>query len=377
MKVMLIFPIWDKYGASKSGIKLALTVAEAGHSVIIFAPIELRDSSLELTHPNIYVQFLRLPILRKSKIYSHKFPYYVFTLVLDSIKLRKRIMSHEPDVIHFVTLASISPVFLRLLKYPKSVTHLSVHELPHNSLERFLFSRTFKVFDVVTANSKFVSRAFTKPINVVISPSLDEEPALSISRSEELFPEVRPVRIACVGRINAWKGQKLAFRSFIKSRLDQHGAELFFFGTSLKGEEHFLDELKSLVADSAFKHLVHFMGEIDNVVEVLRVMDILLVPSTRPEPFGKVVLEGFASGCLVIASDSGGPAELIDDQITGLLHEIGSEASLTKKIDWAVQNKEASRRIAKCGNKAFLEGMMVNQELKYLEIWTAKLRVKR
>ncbi len=56
---------------------------------------------------------------------------------------------------------------------------------------------------------------------------------------------------------------------------------------------------------------IEFLGNLhaNEVANEMRRARILVVPSTWPEPFGIVVLEGLASGCYVIASSGGGLRE--------------------------------------------------------------------
>jgi glycogen synthase len=57
---------------------------------------------------------------------------------------------------------------------------------------------------------------------------------------------------------------------------------------------------------------------------------ILVVPSLEPEPFGIVVLEGLASGCLVVASRGGGLVEAVGPH--GVLFESGNPSALADAI---------------------------------------------
>ncbi|MEI2773108.1 MAG: glycosyltransferase family 4 protein [Candidatus Competibacter sp.] len=67
-------------------------------------------------------------------------------------------------------------------------------------------------------------------------------------------------------------------------------------------------------------------------IDLMRCCDILAVPS-RNEPFGIVVLEGWAAGKPVVATTAGGPREfvwhdvngfLVDANAGGMAHGIGS-----------------------------------------------------
>ena len=63
---------------------------------------------------------------------------------------------------------------------------------------------------------------------------------------------------------------------------------------------------------------VLWLGDREDVPAILAAVDVLLVPSWA-EPFGRVVVEGMAMGCLVAATSVGGPSEVIEDGVDGLL----------------------------------------------------------
>jgi len=58
---------------------------------------------------------------------------------------------------------------------------------------------------------------------------------------------------------------------------------------------------------------IHFSGSQPQheAAELLRQVEVLVVPSRWPEPFGIVALEGIASGCVILASDAGGLPEAV------------------------------------------------------------------
>ena len=71
-----------------------------------------------------------------------------------------------------------------------------------------------------------------------------------------------------------------------------------------------------LCGDLGVAGRVEFLGQVDNLEEVLPVADVLLLPSLH-ESFGLVALEAMACGAPVIASSGGALPEVLGD--TGLL----------------------------------------------------------
>jgi N-acetyl-alpha-D-glucosaminyl L-malate synthase BshA len=68
---------------------------------------------------------------------------------------------------------------------------------------------------------------------------------------------------------------------------------------------------------------IHFLGKQDEVYELLPLADLMIMPS-QMESFGLAALEAMACGVPAIATRVGGVPELIDDNVNGLLFELGN-----------------------------------------------------
>ena len=63
---------------------------------------------------------------------------------------------------------------------------------------------------------------------------------------------------------------------------------------------------------------VGFVGHRAEPADVFRALDVVVHASTRPEPFGRVIVEAMACGRAVVASRTGGAAELFEDGVSAL-----------------------------------------------------------
>jgi glycosyltransferase involved in cell wall biosynthesis len=131
--------------------------------------------------------------------------------------------------------------------------------------------------------------------------------------------------IGVVGQITPWKGQDDAIRALAEVHRRGLGARLlvvgrpqFVSGAERYDNEAFLDSLHRLTAELGLAGSVHFLGHHDDMPEILGALDLLLVPSWE-EPFGRVVVESMAMQVPVIATDIGGPAEILTDGDDGVL----------------------------------------------------------
>jgi glycosyltransferase involved in cell wall biosynthesis len=81
------------------------------------------------------------------------------------------------------------------------------------------------------------------------------------------------------------------------------------------------------------KH-VAFMGKVpvSRMIDLYDQSDVLIAPSIRPEPFGRTIIEGMARQCVPVASNHGGPVEIIKNGDTGFLFSTGDHKDLSQLI---------------------------------------------
>jgi glycosyltransferase involved in cell wall biosynthesis len=84
-------------------------------------------------------------------------------------------------------------------------------------------------------------------------------------------------------------------------------------------------------------------------------LDVLAVPSTSPEPFGRTILEAMASGTPVIATAHGGPLDIIEDGETGLLVPPGDPAALAVAIIQMAEEPGWRERMGEAGRAEVVE----------------------
>ncbi len=102
---------------------------------------------------------------------------------------------------------------------------------------------------------------------------------------------------------------------------------------------------------------IEFLGFVDHrkLFEKIKKSIAVIVPSLGYETFSLSIIEAFACGKPVIASNHGAMAELIEDGKTGLLFEPGNEIDLAEKINWAYSHKKEMMEMGKNARKEYEE----------------------
>jgi glycosyltransferase involved in cell wall biosynthesis len=168
----------------------------------------------------------------------------------------------------------------------------------------------------------------------------------------ELPPDVPLVGV--VGRLQPWKGQHklLAAQALLRGRgQDMH---LLVVGGDAYGlSTEYAESLPALVAELGLSDAVTMTGQVPDAGPYIERMDVL-VNASADEPFGIVLLEGMARGVAVVAVNSGGPTEIIEDGKTGLLARSGEPEDLAEALGAVLASKELRDSLARAGRERFL-----------------------
>jgi glycosyltransferase involved in cell wall biosynthesis len=126
--------------------------------------------------------------------------------------------------------------------------------------------------------------------------------------------------VALVGRVHFWKGQDYLIDA--AHRMKEAGFSDFralIVGDVFEGYESLRQTLRDRASSLGVAEQIVFCGFRSDVPAIVRDVDVLVVPSLLPEPFGLVSLEGMACGKPVIATAHGGAVEIVVDGATGYL----------------------------------------------------------
>lgn len=125
-------------------------------------------------------------------------------------------------------------------------------------------------------------------------------------RAASGIPDDVPL-VGSAGRIDTWKGVDVLLDAFPDVKRRCPDAHLAIAGGPVAGKESYAAALR---ARAATLPDVHWLGPRDDLPSVLADLDVFVLPSTEPEPYGLVAVEALASGTPVVMTDAGGPQEI-------------------------------------------------------------------
>lgn len=146
-------------------------------------------------------------------------------------------------------------------------------------------------------------------------------------------------RLLLTGRIVPPKGQLEAIQALeILQRSNPAGFELYLAGSIPQYDAgNYGLQLQNYIAAANLETHVHFLGDVQNISELRREIDIELVCSWC-ETFGRVTVEAMFAKIPVIGSNAGGTPEIIVDKQTGLLYPPHDAKRLAELILWCTEH---------------------------------------
>jgi len=162
-------------------------------------------------------------------------------------------------------------------------------------------------------------------------------------------PDADMVLLGVIGRLDPWKGHADLIEAM--AQVDSR-ARLWVVGDAAFGRHgNAKAELAAQAAALGLSDRVEFLGWRDDVPEILAALDLLVHPSSEPEPFGRSLAEAQASGVAIVATAAGGIPEVVEDQVTGLLVPPRDPAALASAINELVADPDRRAAMGVAGRE--------------------------
>ena len=214
----------------------------------------------------------------------------------------------------------------------------------------------------IVANSRYTARSWRDdrrgPPLYLAYPSTDLSRYAKARASGEVgrTHEGRPL-LGVVAQITPWKGQDVAIRTLAGLKHRFPAAQLMIIGeakflsrATRYDNRAYEEGLHRLVHELGLDDSVAFLGQREDVPELLANLDALLLPSWE-EPFGRVVIEAMAAGTPPLATSVGGTTEIITDRVDGRLLPPDREGPWIEAATELLADPEMCRRMAAEGRE--------------------------
>lgn len=155
--------------------------------------------------------------------------------------------------------------------------------------------------------------------------------------------------VGIVGRLEEWKGQTVFLRAVSQLRRSHPDVRYAIVGGAVLGwEGTYPNRLRELAAELGISDVVHFAGHREDVYAWFDAFDVA-VHASLGEPFGLVLVEAMALGKPVVATNLGGPTEIVEQGKSGLLVAPGDEAELAGAVARILDDPDLAARLGRGG----------------------------
>lgn len=255
-------------------------------------------------------------------------------LSLAGVQVRRAAARHRADVVHANSIRA--GIVLALAGPMRAAKLVHVRDcLPPGVVSTATLRLIAATATTVIANSRYTAEAVRgvapgARLEVLYNPvDLERFDPARIDRERARAAlgaaGERDLLLGVVGQLSPWKGQDTAIealRLVCEHGVDAHllliGSAKFVARATRFDNKSYLAHLHALVDAAGLRDRVSWLGEREDVPELMRALDVLLLPSWE-EPFGRSVIEAMALGVPVLATDVGGPPEIIEDGREGYL----------------------------------------------------------
>lgn len=169
----------------------------------------------------------------------------------------------------------------------------------------------------------------------------------------------QPPVVGSVALLTPWKGHLVLLDALARMRRTDAALELV--GGSFPKDGAHVAALQQRAVRPDLEGRVRFRGAVPDALPVLRTWAVAVVASTDPEGGPLSMLEAMSVGVPVVATDHGGPPELLGD--AGLLVPPGDPAALAAALDRLLGDAALHRRCAARGPRLVAAGLRLEDQL--------------
>lgn len=177
----------------------------------------------------------------------------------------------------------------------------------------------------------------------------------------------KPFKLLYVGQIIPQKGVHIAVDATALLLASGGSGSLTIVGGSSKPD--YLAELKNIVSERGLDDRIHFVGKRprSDLPSLYRDHDLLILPSIWDEPFAITPLEAMASGLPVVATNTGGSAEIFRDRENCLIVPVANAEACASAILELRSNRVLYERIRSRGHELVVSSFTIERMVALIE----------
>lgn len=264
---------------------------------------------------------------------------YLPALIINTVKLKRLVNELDIRLIIANDFYNLLPCCYRFF----------TGKVPYICFVRFIPDRFPKMLVAIweTCHQKFankviaVSRVVKSKLKIAVAEVVYEGlPEMDSSHVEPVCKEpTQTYTLLYLSNYIEGKGHSFALQSFKRLAESHPNWKLRFVGGDMgtRKNREYKEFLMKQAIHMKIQDQVEWIGFAEDVEHEYTLADIVLNFSNS-ESFSLTCLEAMAAGRAVISTDSGGPAEIIENNVSGILVPVGDVVSMTGAMEKLMDN---------------------------------------
>ena len=340
-------------GAEKITLDLVKSLDKDKFNPIVFLPDNEGAFYTELISSKINSRIIKMPFLRITYNPVSLIKFFIKIIILN--KKFKKIFKYENiNIVSCNTIheALFTFIAVRSLKLKLIICFKNIMDKKWKKKMRAKFCSKFA--DKIIAVSKKTELDYIqfannkKEISVVINDCIDYQDYIDGFKTSEIeYPGKNnsDFIIVNIGSIQELKGQLMLLHALNSKLLNNYGIKVFLIGEIYHNNDiPYKLKIINYIKDNNLEDRVFLLGYQKDVRKYLSSSDLFVHCPVIDDAFPRVILEAFCFGKIVLATNTGGIPEIIEDGFNGYLSEI-DENKLAEKVEFIYKNKNNLKNI--------------------------------
>jgi glycosyltransferase involved in cell wall biosynthesis len=357
MKTLYIHGSADHYGSAKILLDILRIPGNAANAMVVLPHHGVLVEDIKALGIPVYI--MNLGVLRRKYMTPWGIVGRVYLWFSAINKLKQLIATHNIARVYVNSANVIVGPALQQKNQTELVWHL--HEIVEQpsvlkNLLAALIKRADKVIAVSKATQQFWQIATNKKVELLYN-GMDLFKYANLSCEKiNILPNASPNEtwVGMIGRVQAWKGQHYFLKiieAYLKQNPSDTSTRFIIAGDAYPGYENLAIELSVAIERIGLHKRVTYLGYRSDIPQLLASLDLLVLPSTSPDPLPTVVLEAMAASKPVLATAQGGALEMVVDQETGRFIPITEAKKAATILAELLNDKERLKEMGTAGRR--------------------------
>ena len=358
LTIIQTLPELNAGGVERCTLEMAQALVADGHRSIVISNGGRLVAELEQQGS----EHITLPVHRKS-----------LSSLFQIRRFRKLLQEISPDIVHARSRMPAWIAWLALRKLPISTRpHFitTVHGLNSVSPYSAIMTKGEKVIVISQTVQDYILKHYPQcpterlaliyeGIDPASFPYGYQPPTDWLTHWQAAFPQLQGKTVlALPGRLTRLKGHATFLRLITALRSSHPHVHGLIIGGADARKANYANEIRQQVEDAGLTGHVSFTGHRDDIKDVVSQCDLLFSLSTKPETFGRTVLEALMLGKPVLGWNEGGVSEILAQRYpTGAITP-GNETELLAATKAWLHSPDAPANVSSFTLRAMYESTL-------------------